>query len=458
MVKHIRLRSSSRRSGFAKTFFLLLIICSSLALLVTAFLLFELEKPTLHLEKEIKYLGGRVELPIKVSDQKSGIRSIIISLKQGERNERLLEKVFLRQAWFKPAGPTALNEVVVIDAQKAGIKEGKADLIITVRDFSLNGFFQGNKTLQQIPVTMDTKPPVLTLVYAQQTVQNGGSGVVLYTVSEQPGRHGVVIDNTRFQGYPTGKKDTYVCYFALAWNAKRPGRMRLVAEDEAGNEASVPLPTVFKNVPIKRDSISVSEQFLQQKIPEFEQHYPELTGSLVEKYLYVNNQIRLKNDETIARVCAGAEPQQLWSDRFLRMPGSGRAGYADQRTYLYNGTIIDTQTHLGVDIASVKQAEIRAANHGKVIFADYLGIYGNMIIIDHGQGLASLYSHLSSIDTTVGTLVQKNEPIGRSGTTGMAGGDHLHFSMLVHGIFVTPVQWWDQRWIDVNIKAAFNAR
>lgn len=457
MVKHIRLRSSSRRPGCMRSFFLLLSICSSLALLVAAYLLFEFEKPTLHLGKEIKYLGGRVELPIKISDRKSGVRSITISLKQGERNERLLEKVFLRQAWFKPAGPTALNEVVVIDAQKAGIKEGEAELIITIRDFSLNGFFQGNKTLKKIPVTMDTKPPALTLVHAQQTIQNGGSGVALYTVSEQPGRHGVMIDGTRFPGYPTGKKDTYVCYFALPWDAKQPGKMRVVAEDEAGNEASISLPTVFKNAPIKRDSITISDRFLQQKMPEFEQHYPELTGTLVEKYLFVNNQIRLKNDETIAQVCAGADPQQLWSDRFLRMPGAGRAGYADQRTYLYNGTVIDTQTHLGVDIASLQQAEIRAANRGKVIFAGYLGIYGNMIIIDHGQGVASLYSHLSSIETTVGTLATKNQPIGRSGTSGMAGGDHLHFSMLVHGIFVTPIQWWDQRWIDANIKSALNA-
>ena len=182
-----------------------------------------------------------------------------------------------------------------------------------------------------------------------------------------------------------------------------------------------------------------------------------MKGTMLEKYLYVNNQVRQSNAQAIAKACAATDSQQLWTDRFFRMPGSGRAGYADQRTYLYNGTAIDTQTHLGVDIASTERAEIRAANRGKVVFADYLGIYGNMILIDHGQGIASLYSHLSSIETKVGALVEKNQPIARSGATGMAGGDHLHFSMLVHGIFVTPIEWWDQHWIDVNIKAAFNA-
>jgi murein DD-endopeptidase MepM/ murein hydrolase activator NlpD len=110
-----------------------------------------------------------------------------------------------------------------------------------------------------------------------------------------------------------------------------------------------------------------------------------------------------------------------------------------------------------VDIASTARAEIRAANRGKVVFAQYLGIYGNVVIIDHGQGIASLYSHLSSIETSVGTLVEKDQPIGRSGTSGMAGGDHLHFSMLIHGIFVTPIEWWDQNWINVTIKSALNA-
>jgi len=457
MPKHIRLRSSSRRGGFLKSFFLALASAAALALVVAAFFLFEFENPALVLEKEIKYLGGIVELPLRVTDKKSGIRSMVITLTQGDKSAQLLERTFPRQAWFKPAGPALLSEKVVIDAQKAGIKEGKAELTISVRDFSLNSFFRGNETLQRIPVTMDTKPPKVTLVHAQRSIRPGGSGMALYTISELPGKHGVMIDGAFFPGFPVGKKDAYICYFALPWDAKQPERMRVIGNDEAGNEATLPLTTAFKKEPVKRDSINLGEQFLQQKIPEFEQHYPSMQGTLIEKYLYVNNQVRQSNAQTIAQVCAATDPRQLWTDRFLRMPGSGRAGFADQRTYVYGGTAIDTQTHLGVDIASLERAEIRAANRGKVVFADYLGIYGNMVVIDHGQGIASLYSHLSSIATSVGILVEKDQPIGRSGATGMAGGDHLHFSMLVHGIFVVPTEWWDQHWIDVNIKSALNA-
>ncbi|MCL1979617.1 MAG: M23 family metallopeptidase [Proteobacteria bacterium] len=457
MAHYIRLRRSSRKGGFLKTLAFALMAAAALVAVGAAVLLFEFEKPTLTLNKEIKYLGGKVELPLRATDQKSGIRSLTITLTQGNTSVVLLEKSFPRQAWFSTAGPTTLDEKVLIDAQKAGIKDGEAELTISVRDFSLNGFFKGNETLRRLPVIMDTIPPVVKIVNATRTIHPGGSAMVLYTISEVPGKHGVAIDHAFFPGFPTGKKDTYVCYFALPWDAGQPEKMRLLGSDEAGNEVLLPLPTVFKKETFKRDSINLSEQFLQQKMPEFARYYPEMKGTLLEQYLYINNQIRRSNSATIAQLSTETDAQQLWSDRFLRMFGSGRAGYADQRTYMYNGRAVDTQTHLGVDIASLAQAEVRASNRGKVMYTGYLGIYGNTVIIDHGQGIMSLYSHLSSISATVGTLVEKDQPIGRTGATGMAGGDHLHFSMLVHGIFVTPVEWWDQHWIDVNIKSALNA-
>jgi len=437
-------------------FFAAVLTAALLAGGFAAFLLFEFEKPTLALGKQLKYLGGIIELPLHATDKKSGISSLTITLTQGETSAVLLQRHFARKAWFKTAGPQILDEKVLIDAQKAGIKQGEAELVISVRDFSLNGFFKGNETVQRIGVIMDTVPPKVALQYGQRVLQPGRTGLAVYTVNEQAERQGVLIDDVFFPGYPTGKKDTYVAYFALPWNAQAPARTRVVAYDEAGNEGSVAFPAVFKNLPEKHDTINLSEAFFQKKIPEFEQHYPEMQGNLLEKYLYVNNQIRKSNAQTIAKVCANPEPRQLWTDRFLRMPGAGRAGYADQRTYMYNGQAVDYQTHLGVDIASVANAEIRAANRGKVVFAGYLGIYGNVVIIDHGQGVASLYSHLSSIDTSVGTMVEKDQPIAHSGATGMAGGDHLHFSMLIQGIFVSPIEWWDQHWINVNIKSALN--
>jgi murein DD-endopeptidase MepM/ murein hydrolase activator NlpD len=94
---------------------------------------------------------------------------------------------------------------------------------------------------------------------------------------------------------------------------------------------------------------------------------------------------------------------------------------------------------------------VKAANRGTVLFAEYLGIYGNCVILDHGLGVQSLYAHLSSFDVKPGDTVEKDQALGRSGMTGLAGGDHLHFTMLLQGRPVSPVEWWDPQWIEDRV-------
>jgi len=455
--KH-RIGSSSRRGkGFGRK-----LLFTLLALIVTGgaiagFILFETEAPQVSIDKELKFLGGPVDIAFHAVDQKSGIKQVVITLEQGGGIFQLFNKSFPRQAWLSKAGPAEVKETITLDAKHAGAKDGKAELIIAINDFSLNGILRGNATVARFPVTIDTKPPRVTVQHAQKYITPGGSGIVVYNLSEPSDRHGVMIDSTFFQGYPiNGSDKQFISYIALTWNSKKPENTRVIAIDQAGNEGKAIFSMHFKKAKEKKDRINVSDGFLNKKIPEFQEHYPDMQGSDLEKYLFVNNKVRTSNAEKIAGICSNTLPDQLWHDRFIRMAGAGKAGFADQRTYYYQGKPVDYQTHLGMDIASTERVAIKAANSGKVIFADYLGIYGNTVILDHGQGLTSLYSHLSRIDTTTDTMVDKEEVIGHSGTTGMAGGDHLHYSMLVHGIFVTPVEWWDQHWIDVNINNIIN--
>ena len=140
------------------------------------------------------------------------------------------------------------------------------------------------------------------------------------------------------------------------------------------------------------------------------------------------------------------------------MPGSANeAGVADNRVYHYNGEIIDRQVHLGLDLASVEHAPIPAANNGIVVFNGVLGIYGRTILIDHGFGLFSMYAHLNRSDIGEGQRVSKGDIIGNTGSTGLAGGDHLHFSILVHKTFVNPIEWWDAAWIKNNVLSKIEA-
>jgi murein DD-endopeptidase MepM/ murein hydrolase activator NlpD len=128
------------------------------------------------------------------------------------------------------------------------------------------------------------------------------------------------------------------------------------------------------------------------------------------------------------------------------------AGFGDRRLYYYKGKKVDKQVHMGVDLASLANSEVPAANNGRVIFADHLGIYGIAVVLDHGQGLSSVYSHLSKMSVDPGQEVMKGDIIGITGQTGLAGGDHLHFGVMVSGVFVNAIEWWDSHWIQDNIS------
>jgi murein DD-endopeptidase MepM/ murein hydrolase activator NlpD len=138
----------------------------------------------------------------------------------------------------------------------------------------------------------------------------------------------------------------------------------------------------------------------------------------------------------------------LWQDAFQPLINAAiEAKFADFRTYTYAGKEIDKQTHLGFDLAVTQHIPIKASQRGIVVHASYLGIYGNCVIIDHGLGVQTLYGHLSSIGVKVGDKVDKGQQIGISGQTGLAAGDHLHFTVLVNGAPVNPVEWWDPKWM-----------
>ncbi len=449
-----RIRPTRRSKGLGRKFLLTLLFLLCAAVAIAGFFLLERANPEITLGKDIAFLsGGPMRVPLLASDKMSGIRKIDISLAQNGKLIQLYHREFPRQAWLSKAGPAEIKETITLDGVKKGAQDGPAELVVTIHDFSLNNMLKGNSTVHQFPVKVDSKPPMVTVEHAQLYITPGGSGIVVYNISEKAVRHGVMIDDVFFQGFPLANSDKrFISYIALNWDSKKPVDTRIIAVDPAGNEGKGLFSMHFKKAREKKDRINIPDSFLKKKIPEFQQHNPELSGSNIEKFIQVNNAVRVANALQIAEIAANTVSEQLWRDKFIRMPGAGKAGFAEQRTYFYQNKAIDHQTHLGMDIASTARVAIKAANSGRVIFADYIGIYGNTVILDHGQGLASLYSHLSRIDTSIDTMVQKDELIGRSGTTGMAGGDHLHFSMLVHGIFVTPVEWWDQHWIDVNIN------
>lgn len=436
------------------SFLLLSIAC---VLLIAAggalfFILFEGERPLVTLKNPPAVLGEDTTITATATDGKSGLKEVFVHIRQNHRDTLIVHKTFPRTT-FWGSGIQSTTVTAQIAVKDKGIADGKAELIVTATDYSLSGMGRGNVTRTILPVVIDTRPPTISFQEATRYLRPGGSAVVLYAVDETPASHGVRLNGIWYPGFrvqPGTKR--YGAYVALPYNADGISESIIEARDHAGNRSTVQASFYFKERNFRRRTIQIPVSFLKQKLPEFQRRTPSLAGEPIEQFLFLNGALRKENAEKIKEVCATTDAKQLWSGAFAALPNSARmARYADHRTYLFNNREIDQQVHLGADLASTQRAPVPAANSGIVVFADYLGIYGNTVIIDHGQGIFSLYSHLTDMTVTKGALVEKGGTIGRTGATGMAGGDHLHFSMLVHGVFVTPLEWLDPHWIKVSI-------
>jgi murein DD-endopeptidase MepM/ murein hydrolase activator NlpD len=231
------------------------------------------------------------------------------------------------------------------------------------------------------------------------------------------------------------------------------------AFDNADNEAK---RTFFYHIRKKNfltDKINISDKLLEVIVTSFPSQIFEPDQTNIEKYLFLNRSLREKSHATIQKLCESPSEERLWDGTWLRMKNAATmAKFADRRIYYYGGNIVDRASHLGIDLASLANSPVQAANTGKVIFAQDLYIYGQTVIIDHGQGLYTLYGHLSDISAAVGQTVTKGDIIGTTGTTGLSMGDHLHFGFLIHGVPVNPIEWWDSHWIKDNIYKKLDER
>lgn len=444
--------TNSRKSGRFFFIFLLIVVLGGGG--ASYFLFFEGKAPTVNLDSIPEYLGAASTLNITTSDVGSGLRKVNISASQKNTTKELYSHSYPRSGYTGPIGPMNDTQELPFDAKKLGFEDGEITISVTASDYSFRGFLSGNTVTASKTFTLDTKPPRLGILHSERYIAPGGAGIAIYTMSDDDTEHhGVMINSTFNKGYPIGdgRENTFIAYFGLPYDATEISEARVIATDIAGNTSALPFSPIFKDPRQKHDRINISDGFLNTKVPEFEQYYPDIPGDMVEKYLHINRNIRQENNKQIAELCSEPVEDRLWQGRFHRMAGAGRAGFADHRTYYYNDKAIDKQVHLGMDIASTRRAVIKAANAGKVVFSDYLGIYGKMVLIDHGQGVFSLYSHLSQLNVNAGDMVATGDNIGNSGTSGMAGGDHLHFSMLINGVFVTPIEWWDPNWIKITI-------
>ena len=410
--------------------------------------------------------GGKVTFDVSVDAVGTKLTQLEARIEQGGQALAVFSLAAPGDARFVQETPDRIRitRAIAPDVVKA-LKDGPARLILTAERTVLFGLRKAASTTAR-DIKVRKTPPSLSVISTHHYVKFGGAVMIVYKVTPQDVTSGVEVGDRYFPGYPAsgvpgGKNrdaSLRLAFFALSFDQDLTTPMRLVARDDAGNMAVAEFEHKTLADKFHRSRVPIDDGFLARVVPPILQATPDVkmaAGTADERlsaFLAINSEIRRRNAQQIETASKDSSAEMLWHGPFIRMARAASAAvFADHRTYIYGDREIDQQVHLGVDLASTKGAPIVAANAGRVLFTGFLGIYGNCVIVDHGMGVQSLYAHLSSIDVEKGDRIDAGEPIGKSGMTGLAGGDHLHFSTLVAGRPVNPIEWWDPHWIHDRI-------
>ena len=391
-----------------------------------------------------RFIGQKTTLTITLEARRGNVARVEVRVAQGGKSTTV--------AMQEGAFGRSVQIPVTLESAALGLREGGAALEVWARDDFWRPLRMAERPVASYPISVDLTPPKIELLAATQYVSPGGSGLVAFRVTGAS-RSTVTAGKLVLPSFAWGppERGARVALIALPWDFTAGAPLVITAEDEAGNVASRGIPAEVRPRRFPRDTIEIKDAFLQAKVPELLPQHPA-DQPLVESFLVINRELRRQAEEEKRRLGATTADRPLWSGPFAQ-PRNTKvfANFAETRAYVYGGRQIDAQVHYGFDLASTKHSPVPAANQGTVVFAGPLTIYGNAVIVDHGLGLQTLYAHLSSLGVKVGDTVAKGQELGRTGTTGLAIGDHLHFEVLVNGVSVTPLEWWDARWIRDHI-------
>lgn len=391
-----------------------------------------------------KFIGLKTTLLLGLAATRGGIQSFEVRLVQGTQKATVATETFAMPL------PNERGITLTVEGRSLGLREGGATLEVYAKDGFWRPFRVDDRPVVTYQVTLDLTPPTLDLLSATRYLTQGGGGLVVYR-AKGAARTGVNVGSIFFPGFPVGPEDagTHVALVAVPYNFPVASPIALIAQDEAGNGASRSVQSEIRPRKFPREAVEIKEEFLKRKLPELLPERPDVPADeLLQAFLVVNRDKRRQAEETKRAISAKTQPKPLWHGVFLQPKNTQVfSNFAETRRYRFRGQDVDTEVHFGYDLASVKESPVPAANRGTVVFAGPLTIYGNTVVLDHGLGLQTLYAHLSRIDVREGQEVEKGAVLGRTGTSGLAIGDHLHYEVLIHGISVTPLEWWDARWI-----------
>lgn len=454
------MRNRSAKKGKGKILVVLVLIV--LGLIVGAGYVytapeFEREVPTVYSEQNV-FWNRTDPLKVRLADNE-GLKSFELILSDGKNS------LIVGQGIFEEKTKEQTLLVKYPKSKTLDPKATKLTLKVLVTDRSMWNFSQGNKSEKVIDINVDfTRPNVNVLANSYSITQGGSALVVFQAEDENLDILYVKVGEEKFKAQPYKEEGYYAALIAWPFTDKE-FKAKVVAIDAAKNKRVADIPFYVKNHKYKVSWIKAKDKFIDGKITDLASSDPEYANidDRLERLRAINETMRLKNEELIHVLSKEVSSEVLKSWKVKKFyplrNGQKVASYGDERHYYYEtkDNEVSHSYHVGYDLASTKMAVIKTSNAGKVVYANENGIYGNMPMIDHGLGLYSLYGHCSQVLVKEGDEVNAGDTIAKTGVSGLALGDHLHFGLLVQGIEVRPVEWFDKEWIRKNVDDIFKA-
>ncbi len=425
--------------------FLALLLCAApLVYLVSS------NETVLKLENPPKVIAFQTPVTVR-AENSHGLRWITLGVTQdGKTTETRIAQAKEQSIFPKRNVPPEIVRTNVGKQSTPSLHDGKAKITIT----AVSNDFRGKSTSVSFDVDVMTEPPRVSADGDQHYINQGGSEMVTFTPGGAWTEAGVKIGDNTFRSFPLpGHPGQYFSLFAFSWQLGPDTPVYVYAANPAGTIARAEFTHKIFPKKFRASTIPLETMNLERVVNQIDPNN-QVKGDLVQRFVQINSQMRKQNNKVLADLRLQSEQNFLWSGAFLPMVDSTvESRFADDRTYTWQGKKVDEQTHLGFDLAKLAHSPVPASNDGRVVFAETLGIYGNCVVVDHGFGLQTVYAHLSEFLVKKGDLVKKGQTLAKTGATGLAGGDHLHFTMLIDGVQVNPVEWWDPHWVKDRILA-----
>jgi murein DD-endopeptidase MepM/ murein hydrolase activator NlpD len=306
-----------------------------------------------------------------------------------------------------------VSEVFAFDSRE--LPEGPHELLIQTADTSLFGHIRSRR----YEITVDRTPPVLSLLPASTNTFQGDTLAVYIKAGEKlHDLEAVFLGKTYTFFSREGGEPVYRALIGIP--VLQPAKafpLTLHATDLAGNSSELGLDVRLLQKGFHKEAITLT---------------PTKAGLLTD-YVAIREDYR-----KIRAAFAVLSKRQLWRQGFIR-PADGRvtSDFGEQR--VFNTKVYSV--HGGIDIANKAGTPVHASNAGIVLLAERLHLFGNAVIIDHGQGVHTMYAHMRKLEVTKNQKVVKGQLIGLMGDTGLTTGPHVHWEMRVHGVVVNPTQW-----------------